>query len=177
MRPTRIKLCKIPKILIVEDDSSQMQLMVKLIREALDCEIVEAPDGLEALKIMLQDKQVPNLVLLDLILPFLSGIEFLKIIRGRAEFDHIKWYRMGSPRCPRCWHTPPYYIFMFTSMRVQLYYNPTNMMQIIVYYYVELIVSNTYVPCVLFRHDPGLWSPVLFQLGQLGEGRSFVVRI
>ncbi len=89
MRPTRIKLCKIPKILIVEDDSSQMQLMVKLIREALDCEILEASDGLEALKIMLQDKQVPNLVLLDLILPFLSGIEFLKIIRGRPEFDHI----------------------------------------------------------------------------------------
>lgn len=32
---------------------------------------------------------LPNLVLLDLILPFLSGIEFLKIIRGRPEFDHI----------------------------------------------------------------------------------------
>ena len=38
---------------------------------------------------MLQDKQVPNLILLDLMLPYLSGVEFLTIVRGRPEFDQI----------------------------------------------------------------------------------------
>ena len=89
MQPTGIKLCKVPRILIVEDDISQRQLMVKLIRTAFDCEILEASDGLEALMIMLQNKQTPDLVLLDLILPCMNGVEFLKIVRGRPEFNHI----------------------------------------------------------------------------------------
>ena len=89
MQPTGIKLCKVPRILIVEDDISQRQLMVKLIRTAFDCEILEASDGLEALMIMLQNKQTPDLVLLDLIMPCMNGVEFLKIVRGRPEFNHI----------------------------------------------------------------------------------------
>ena len=55
----------------------------------LGCEILEAEDGLEALKIILQDKQVPNLILLDLMMPCLTGMEFLTIFRGRPECDHI----------------------------------------------------------------------------------------
>jgi len=89
VQPTGIKLCKVPRILIVEDDISQRQLMVKLIRTAFDCEILEASDGLEALMIMLQNKQTPDLVLLDLIMPCMNGVEFLKIVRGRPEFNHI----------------------------------------------------------------------------------------
>jgi len=89
MQPTGIKLCKVPQILIVEDDISQRKLIVKLIREAFDCEILEASDGLEALMIMSKDKQMPDLVLLDLILPCMNGVEFLKIVRGRPEFNHI----------------------------------------------------------------------------------------
>ena len=89
MQPTGIKLCKVPRILIVEDDISQRQLMVKLIRTAFDCEILEASDGQEALMIILQNKQTPDLVLLDLILPCMNGVEFLKIVRGRPEFNHI----------------------------------------------------------------------------------------
>ena len=87
MKPTEIKLAENAKILIVEDDSDQRRLLVKIVREAFGCEILEAEDGLEALKIMLQDKQVPNLILLDLMLPHLSGVECLTILRGRPEFD------------------------------------------------------------------------------------------
>ncbi len=89
MKPTEIKLAENAKILIVEDDSDQRRLLVKIVREAFGCEILEAEDGLEALKIMLQDKQVPNLILLDLMLPYLSGVEFLTMVRGRPEFDQI----------------------------------------------------------------------------------------
>ena len=58
-------------------------------KEAFDCEILEASDGLEALKIMLLDNQVPDLVLLDLIMPRLTGVEFLTIVRSRPEYDHV----------------------------------------------------------------------------------------
>ena len=63
--------------------------MVKIVQDAFDCETLEAANGLEALMIVMQEKQLPDLILLDLILPCLNGVEFLKIIRGRPEFDHI----------------------------------------------------------------------------------------
>jgi len=89
MQPTEIKFSKSPRILIVEDDPDQLKLLVKLIRQSLNCELLEATDGLEGLKIMLQDKQVPDLILLDLMLPYLSGVEFLTIVRGRSEFSRV----------------------------------------------------------------------------------------
>lgn len=89
MKPTEIKLSKSAKILIVEDDSDQRRLLVKLVRQAFECEILEAADGLEALRIVLEEKQVPNLILLDLMLPYLSGVEFLTVVRGRTEFDQV----------------------------------------------------------------------------------------
>jgi len=88
MKPTEIKLAESAKILIVEDDSDQRRLLVKIVKDAFGCEILEAKDGLEALTMMLQDNQV-NLILLDLMIPFLSGQEFLAILRGRTEFDEV----------------------------------------------------------------------------------------
>ncbi|MCH7756184.1 response regulator [candidate division KSB1 bacterium] len=70
-------------------DSDQRRLLVKIVREAFGCEILEAEDGLEALKIIIQGKQVPNLILLDLMMPRLTGVEFLTIAQGRPEFDHV----------------------------------------------------------------------------------------
>jgi len=89
MKPTEIKLAENAKILIVEDDSDQRRLLVKIVQEAFGCEILEAEDGLEALRIIIQGKQVPNLILLDLMMPCLTGVEFLTIVRGRPKFDPI----------------------------------------------------------------------------------------
>ncbi len=89
MKPTEIKLAENAKILIVEDDSDQRRLLVKIVQEAFGCEILEAEDGLEALMICMQGKQVPNLILLDLMMPRLTGVEFLTIVRSRPEFDHV----------------------------------------------------------------------------------------
>ena len=52
MKPTEIKLSESAKILIVEDDRDQRRLLVKIVQEAFGCEILEAEDGLAALKIM-----------------------------------------------------------------------------------------------------------------------------
>ncbi len=89
MQPTEIKLAENAKILIVEDDSDQRRFLVKIVQEAFGCEILEAEDGLEALKIIIQGKQAPNLILLDLMMPGLTGVEFLTLFRGRPEFHQI----------------------------------------------------------------------------------------
>jgi phosphate regulon transcriptional regulator PhoB len=70
------------KILIVEDEPDIRKLVqYNLVQERF--RVIEAEDGEQALKIVQRDK--PHLVVLDLMLPGLSGIELCKILRDRTE--------------------------------------------------------------------------------------------
>ena len=70
------------KILVVDDDRAARELIVAhLKREGY--EVVTASDGEEALTVMEKDK--PDIVLLDLIMPKLGGFEVLKEIRARYQ--------------------------------------------------------------------------------------------
>jgi len=70
------------KILVVEDEPDIRKLVqYNLAQERF--RVLEAEDGEQALKIVQRER--PNLVILDLMLPGLSGVEFCKILRGRAE--------------------------------------------------------------------------------------------
>lgn len=70
------------KILVVEDEPDIRKLVqYNLAQERF--KVLEAEDGEQALKIVQRER--PNLVILDLMLPGLSGMEFCKILRGRAE--------------------------------------------------------------------------------------------
>jgi len=89
MVPTKVQVVEGSQILIIDDDNDQRNLLVRFIRKTFDCEILEADDGLEALRLLLENKEMPSLILLDLMMPYLSGQEFLTILRGRSEFDHI----------------------------------------------------------------------------------------
>jgi len=71
-----------PVILVVEDETA----LVSLLRYNLEkegFEVLEATDGEEALLVM--SERQPDLVLLDWMLPKLSGIEVCRQMRRRAE--------------------------------------------------------------------------------------------
>ena len=75
---------KLPRILIAEDDDEQrtaLKLILKLNRYA----VTEARDGREAIDTVCQER--PDLVLMDLSLPVLDGLEVTRELRGRAEFQ------------------------------------------------------------------------------------------
>lgn len=73
------------QIMIIEDEADISALLVKILREA-EFRTVQAYSGTEA-KLLLE-KEVPDLILLDLMLPGMSGEELLREIR--AEFgDHL----------------------------------------------------------------------------------------
>lgn len=72
-------------ILVVEDNSDNM-LTVKAILEEKH-NIYEATDGLEAL--VLANKYKPDLILMDVALPGIDGIEAVKRIRLNGELSHI----------------------------------------------------------------------------------------
>lgn len=68
------------KVLIVEDDHSQQFLISHYMKKSfIDCEIITANNGVEGLK--KTERENPDLVLLDISMPFLSGLEMLERLR------------------------------------------------------------------------------------------------
>ena len=67
-----------PKILVVDDEPDVLHLMEYNLNGA-NYDVVTAGDGLEALK--KARGQMPNLIILDLMLPELDGLEVCKLLR------------------------------------------------------------------------------------------------
>ncbi len=49
----------------------------------------EAKNGEEALEILKDKSKIPDIILLDLNMPKINGIEFLNIIKNNEDFKHI----------------------------------------------------------------------------------------
>lgn len=74
------------KILVIEDEPDIRKLIqYNLVQERF--KVLEAEDGEQALKLLQRDK--PNLIVLDLMLPGLSGLELCKHLRGRPDTAHL----------------------------------------------------------------------------------------
>ena len=73
-------------ILVVDDDSDVRALANKALQR--DGHVVlEAASGAEALALI--EKESPDLVLLDLLMPVQGGLEVLKILRGRPATANL----------------------------------------------------------------------------------------
>ena len=73
------------KILIVEDDPKNMKVML-MVLSPHGYTLLEATDGEEALEIAVKDK--PDLILMDMQLPKMSGLEVTKKLREMPAFNH-----------------------------------------------------------------------------------------
>lgn len=74
-------------ILVVDDDPSILKLVQTLLNRAgMDAILVEnATAAAQALK----KKPLPNLMILDMMLPDVSGLEFLRQVRAKEFFDPL----------------------------------------------------------------------------------------
>jgi two-component system cell cycle response regulator DivK len=73
-------------ILIVEDNDLNMKLFNDLL-QAHDYDTVQTQDGREALD--LARKHMPDLILMDIQLPEISGLEVTKMIKSDDTLKHI----------------------------------------------------------------------------------------
>lgn len=91
-------------ILLVEDNPSYVELTLRALREiATDRLRVEvAGDGERALRILLEPnaRRVPRLVVLDIKLPKLSGLEVLRRLRSREATRFLPVVVLTSSRVP-----------------------------------------------------------------------------
>lgn len=74
------------KILIVEDDPRSLK-MIRMTLRPYGYSFLEATDGEEALKVARSDK--PDLIIMDLRLPKVSGLEVTRQLRQMSDFNHI----------------------------------------------------------------------------------------
>jgi two-component system, cell cycle response regulator DivK len=73
------------KILIVEDVQDNVELLVQLLED--DYELLTAGDGLQGIQLA-QDHR-PNLILMDVSLPGIDGLEATRRIKANASLKHI----------------------------------------------------------------------------------------
>lgn len=74
-----------PKVLIVEDNPDNMTTVKAVLGE--DYHIIEAIDGQQGIELAIQHQ--PHLILMDIALPGLDGIEAFKTIRAQAKLAHV----------------------------------------------------------------------------------------
>jgi CheY-like chemotaxis protein len=76
-----------PIILVVDDDPEVLQLMVNLLGR-VGFRVVTAANAADAAK-LLQRAPRPSLIILDMMMPKVSGMDFLHQVRARSNYDSI----------------------------------------------------------------------------------------
>jgi len=78
------------KILLIEDDMIEVMKLNRTISKLkLDHKIIEANNGEEALNILEDKDKLPDIILLDLNMPKINGIEFLGILKSNPVLKYI----------------------------------------------------------------------------------------
>src|SRR5947209_17144970 len=80
--PTAVKT-----VFIVEDDEAIGTLLVQVIEQETSYQVVLAPDGFEALKMLRTVKQ--DVLILDYGLPDMNGLEFYDTIHAVKALEHL----------------------------------------------------------------------------------------
>ncbi len=82
----RSKSDKLPVILIVDDNAQNLEL-IQAYLEDVECRTVVACDGIEALDVVARTK--PDLVLLDVMMPKMSGFEVCRRLKNDPATSDI----------------------------------------------------------------------------------------
>lgn len=78
------------KILLIEDDTIElMKLNRAMLSLNMNHEVTEAKNGEDALELLLKEKYYPDIILLDLNMPKINGIEFLEILKNNESIKFI----------------------------------------------------------------------------------------
>lgn len=85
------------KVLVVEDDRTQCELLAGFLRLA-GLEVVTAGDGADALD-YLRQRDRPDCVLLDMVMPRCDGATMVRVLRGDRRYDNLKIFALTG-------HTP-----------------------------------------------------------------------
>lgn len=77
-------------ILLIEDDQIEVMKFNRIISKMdMKHHIIEANNGEEALQYLLKKENLPSIILLDLNMPKVNGLEFLKVLKNDEVLKYI----------------------------------------------------------------------------------------
>lgn len=76
-----------PNILVVEDSPTMRQLISFAIRRVPNSHVIEATDGVDALKKLSSDKV--DLIIADINMPVMDGLKLVSLVRGNNAYKDI----------------------------------------------------------------------------------------
>ena len=85
--PTAEKSYAVPRALIIDDDVT-IRAVIRLMLEREGYEVIEATNGREALQ-MMEQAPAPDIIILDLMLPYVDGLQVIKKIRNHPEWKNV----------------------------------------------------------------------------------------
>jgi len=86
----KLKMIKSLNILLIEDDTIEVMKFNRVVKTLnLNHKIIEANNGEEALEILRIKEIIPDIILLDLNMPKLNGLEFLRILKNDESLKFI----------------------------------------------------------------------------------------
>ena len=78
------------KVLFIEDDLIEVMKFKRAISSLdLNHQVIEANNGEDALKILEEKDNIPDIILLDLNMPKINGIEFLSILKKDSTLKYV----------------------------------------------------------------------------------------
>ena len=78
---------RFPRVAVVDDSSEARRLIRRILQSQGDFEIFEATDGQAAIELV--NKEHPDLVILDLMMPEVDGFAVLDVLRSKRETANI----------------------------------------------------------------------------------------
>ena len=79
------------RVLVVDDNFSNRKLILKILKGISDCDVAaNGKEALEAYELSLKEKRPYDIILLDIAMPGMDGMEVLKKLREKEEKSGIK---------------------------------------------------------------------------------------
>ena len=75
-------------LVIMADDDIEIRRILKQTVSTLECDIMQAEDGEQGLELIIEHQ--PDLVVLDVMMPTISGWELCKYIRSKPSLEHTR---------------------------------------------------------------------------------------
>ena len=76
-----------PNILVVEDSPTMRQLIGFAIKRIPDSKVIEATDGVDALKKLSSEKV--DIIIADINMPIMDGLKLLSLVRSNTAYKNI----------------------------------------------------------------------------------------
>ncbi len=84
-----------PAVILVVDDAKPVRELAKRAFAPFDVVVTEATNGFNALFAM--EQAMPDLILLDVSMPIMDGVELLTLMRSKPELQGIPVVMLTSP--------------------------------------------------------------------------------